>query len=106
MANQLPSSGYILGLDVGEKRIGSALASVIAKLPQPGEVITADGTELGVIGDLIKKEDIQLIVIGIPRNLNGEETAQSQSIRDFAAKLAETTNIPLVFADESLSSKR
>lgn len=106
MVSRLPASGYVLGLDVGKKRIGAAVASVIAKLPQPISVVGADGTEASVINDLIKKEDIRLIVVGIPRNLEGEETQQSAEIRSFAQKLTENINIPIVFADESLSSKR
>lgn len=106
MAKKLPSSGYILGLDVGEKRIGTALANNIARLPQPTEVIEAGSGAYGKIAEFAAKEDVQMIVIGIPRNLSGEETAQSHTIREFAAGLAKTTDIPIEFADESLSSNR
>lgn len=106
MASKLPLSGYILGLDVGDKRIGTALASVIAQLPQPAGVISSEGPVYDHIKNLAKQEDVNLVVIGIPRNLAGEETAQSQKIREFAAGLAENIDIPIEFADESLSSKR
>lgn len=106
MAHRLPNSGYILGLDVGEKRIGVALASVIAKLPQPQPVIEAGDNASEQIKLLAEKEDVQLVVIGIPRNLEGAETAQSQRIREFADKLGETVSLPIVLADESLSSVR
>lgn len=106
MAQRLISSGYILGLDVGGKRIGVALASAIARLPQPLDMIPAGETAIAAILEVAQKESVELIVVGIPRNLEGAETAQSQSIRDFAAKLAAETNIEVVFADESLSSVR
>ena len=106
MASRLPRNGYILGLDVGDKRIGVALASVIARLPQPLEVILADDTAYERIRKLVEKENVQLIVVGIPRNLDGEETHQSQKIRQFAAELSQNIKTPIEFADESLSSKR
>lgn len=106
MASKLPLSGFILGLDVGDRRIGTALAGVIARLPQPAEVILADNKFYDRISTLIKTEDVKLIIVGIPRNLEGEETAQSRKIREFAFNLAKNVDIPIEFADESLSSKR
>jgi len=106
MANRSLHSGYILGLDVGEKRIGVAVASVIARLPQPVETITVDASTLERIGRLVKEKKATLIVIGIPRNLEGNETPQSREIREFAAQLQEAINVPIEFADESLSSVR
>jgi putative Holliday junction resolvase len=107
MASQsLPRNGYLLGLDVGDSRIGAALASVIARLPQPAAVIPAGETSLEQIRDVIAKENVTMVVIGIPRNLEGSETAQSQKIRQFAGTLAASIDVPVVFADESLSSVR
>jgi putative holliday junction resolvase len=106
MASRLPPSGYILGLDVGDKRIGVAIASSIAKLPQPLDVISAESDTVELIKTLIVKNDVQLVVVGLPRNLQGEETAQSNKIRLFADKLKNQIDLPIEFADESLSSKR
>jgi len=106
MANRLPPSGYILGLDVGEKRIGAAVASVIARLPQPLNVVSADSSALERIAQLAGQNEVALIVIGIPRNLEGDETPQSRKIRDFAARLKKQVDVPIEFADESLSSVR
>ncbi len=106
MANKLPPNGYILGLDVGEKRIGVAVASVIAKLPQPLDMIPAGEQALEQIKAVIAAEDISVVVVGMPRNLRGEETPQSKKIRDFADNLHNQIDVPLVFADESMSSVR
>ncbi len=106
MAHKLPNSGYILGLDVGEKRIGVAVSSVIAQLPQPLNVIVAGDTAIQSILEVIKVEAIEMVVIGVPRNLDGQETAQSASIREFARSLEGHTSVPIIFADESLSSVR
>ena len=106
MANRLPPSGYVLGLDIGDKRIGVALASGIARLPQPLETLPVNENIHHLIKELVSQHAVTLIVIGLPRNLEGEETAQSEQIRRFAADLAPVMEIPLVFVDESLSSKR
>ena len=106
MASQLPHNGYLLGLDVGSKRIGAAVASVIAQLPQPLEVIAAGDSAIAQVESLVRKENVTMIVVGIPRNLDGQETAQSQTIRNFASELAKIVSVPVEFADESLSSVR
>lgn len=106
MASRLPPNGYILGLDVGEKRIGTALASSIARLPQPGLVLDATNNPAEAIAALIQSEDVRLVVVGVPRNLEGKETAQSARIREFGDAIAQQIKVPLIYVDESLSSVR
>lgn len=106
MASKLPRNGYILGLDIGGKRIGTALTSVIARLPQPGLTLDATDDPIGKIKAMVSHEDIKLIVVGLPRNLDGLETAQSQEIRKFTNELQKSVKVPVEFADESLSSVR
>lgn len=106
MEPRLIPEGYILGLDVGDRRVGVALASTIAKLPQPQNVIDAGHDPIKKIIGIINNEDVKLVVIGIPRNLDGEETAQSRKIREFGKELAGQVDVPLAFVDESLSTKR
>lgn len=106
MAASLPASGRILGLDIGNARIGLASASVIARLPQPIETLANDEALIEQLKAVISREDARLLVVGIPRNMNGEETQQSDAVRELAAHISASIELPLVFADESLSSKR
>ncbi|MGI9027447.1 MAG: Holliday junction resolvase RuvX [Candidatus Saccharimonadales bacterium] len=106
MALKSNPSGYLLGLDVGDKRIGVAVASAIARLPQPLDMIASGDGALQQITAIITQENITLLVIGLPRNMKGEETAQSAKIRNFATELSTVTPVPIAFADESLSSVR
>jgi putative holliday junction resolvase len=99
-------SGYILGLDIGDARIGLAIASPIAKLPQPIETIPNDGTAVPTLRAIIEREGITQLVVGVPRNLEGQETAQSEKIRLQTESLAAEIGLEPVFVDESLSSKR
>lgn len=96
----------LIGLDVGEKRIGVARVNTVAKLPSPIGVIKNTDTTFEEIKKIANEEGAATIVVGIPRNLDGLETAQSVSIRKFAKQLEEETGLNIVFADESLSSKR
>lgn len=106
ISSNLPLNNTILALDVGDKRIGVARAHTLARLPEPIEPIANDELVFKNIKQIIQREDAGLIVIGIPRNLKGEETAQSQKIRAFSAQLVEETGQKAVFVDESMSSKR
>lgn len=93
----------ILSLDVGERRVGVAIANVIARLPRP--LITLDNTEhmFQDIADLVTKVDAEVLVVGLPRNLSGDDTAQTAYVRAFAAKIE---NVEIVFQDEALTSQK
>lgn len=106
MAQKLPSSGSILGLDLGGKRIGVAVASVAARLPRPLDLVQNDEQLLPNLEYICKSEDIKLLVVGVPRNLSGEETAQSRHLRNHGEALAKQLQLKVVFVDESLSSHR
>ena len=93
----------VMALDVGEKRIGVAMADTDVKIAIPYGFIEVDGTEVAEIGNLIVSEGIKILVIGMPRNSSGEETRQSVFVRGFAKKL-ELSGPKVVFQDESLTS--
>jgi putative holliday junction resolvase len=92
-----------LGLDVGEKRIGVAIADDAVKIAIPLETINVDGDEIRAITDIIVRENIQTLVIGYPRNQSGEATAQTAFVENFSKQLADAAP-KLVFQDESLTS--
>ena len=93
----------ILCLDVGEKRIGVAIADTAVRIAIPFLTIDVDGNEKKSIADLINRESTDILVIGYPRNQSGEATAQTQYVKDFADKIADIAP-KIVFQDESLTS--
>src|SRR3989344_8588833 len=95
-------SSYI-ALDVGEVRIGVAVANSIARLPYPHTTLAHNQTIYQQIADIIKNEDATVVVVGLPRNLSGDDTAQTAYVRDFAAKISHDT---VVFQDEALTSHK
>jgi putative Holliday junction resolvase len=93
----------ILALDVGEKRIGVAVADSVIRIAVPFETIEVDGNEIQSISKIIITEYADTIVVGYPRNLAGETTAQTRYVESFAEKL--TGLAPTIdFQDESLTS--
>ncbi len=89
-------------LDVGEKRIGVAVADTSIRIAVPLITITVDGNELKTIADIVATEGAKTIVLGYPRNQQGETTTQSEYVEAFAKQIEELADI--VYQDESLTS--
>ncbi len=93
----------VLCLDVGERRIGVAIASLEARFPGPLTTLDATKNPKQAIQQLIQEQDVELVVVGLPRNLSGDETAQTAAVRSFVTML----QLPnTVFQDEALTSRK
>ena len=95
-----------MALDVGDQRIGVAVASLASRLPQPHGVVLRSATTLRELQDIINREQVERVVVGLPRGLQGQDTAQTTKTRDFAKELADQLAVPIEFQDEALSSQR
>ncbi len=89
-------------LDVGERRIGVAIGDTRIKIAVPYDTFEVDGTEVRQIAELVVRESATKIVVGYPRNQQGEATAQSEYVEAFASLLEDISTV--VFQDESLTS--
>ena len=96
----------ILALDVGGSRIGVAIAHPVARLPRPLTTIAHDGSIWSNLTRLIEDEEVGQIVVGLPRNLSGNATAQTREIEKFVDELKRNTDLPVEFQDEALTSKQ
>ena len=95
----------ILALDVGDRRVGVALADSQIKIAVPYGYLERSDRIIQQITELMLDHDIDTLVIGYPRNQSGEATKQTESVEQFAEELAEIEiDADLVFQDESLSS--
>jgi putative Holliday junction resolvase len=106
LASRLRPEARLLGLDVGTKTIGLALSDVTRSIATPYETIrrtkfTADAKALA---EIIAKEGVGGLVIGLPLNLDGSEGPRAQSTRAFARNLASHIPLPMAFWDERLST--
>ena len=95
----------VIGLDVGEKRIGVARADSSTRIAVPVGFIEVNGSEWQEIARIANVNNTNLFVLGLPRSNEGNETAQSAYVRNFAKKLASfIPNAKVQFQDESLTS--
>ncbi|OYX42965.1 Holliday junction resolvase RuvX [Candidatus Saccharibacteria bacterium 32-49-12] len=92
----------LISLDVGEKRIGVAIADTSVRIAIPFDTILVDGSEIHRIAEIVTTEGAEQIVVGYPRNQNGEPTLQTAYVENFAKQLADIAEI--VWRDESLTS--
>lgn len=98
-------SGRILGLDVGDRRIGIALSDSLRLIATPHSVYTrvGYGPDVKHIQSLCRQNEADLVVCGLPRNMDGSEGFQAEKVRAFADKLKES-GLTVEFQDERLST--
>jgi putative Holliday junction resolvase len=96
-------STNIVCLDVGEKRIGVAVADTAVRIAIAYETIDVDGGEIEAIARIVVGQHADTIVVGYPRNQSGEATKQTQYVEDFSKRLTDLAG-NIFFQDESLTS--
>jgi len=95
----------ILGIDVGEARIGLALSDELGMLAHPLETVkTKEGNPIKHIAEVVEREKIAMVVIGLPRNMSGTYGPAADKAREFAAKLQKLTPCEVKFWDERLTT--
>jgi putative Holliday junction resolvase len=103
---KLPQASRLMGLDLGTKTIGIATSDRSRQIATPITTITRskftkDATELLAIAT---KENVGVLVLGLPINMDGSEGPRAQATRAFARNLAKLTPLAIVFWDERLST--
>ena len=102
----------IVGLDVGERRIGVAISDLTGMLARPLGVVQISGLSVDAlkrtsdeIARLAAEEDgVAAVVVGLPRRLDGTPNDMTPKVQAFASKLGERTSLPVHLQDERLSS--
>jgi putative Holliday junction resolvase len=102
----LAPAARLMGLDLGSKTIGIATSDMTRQIATPIETLartkfTADAERLLA---LAARENIGVIVIGLPLNMDGSEGPRAQSTRAFVRNLQRLTPLAIVFWDERLST--
>ncbi len=92
----------VLGLDLGEKRIGVAVSDEDASIAFPSGALESRGAkkDLKAVLELIEEREIGRVVIGLPRHLDGREGPEAEAARAFAAALHEASGLPVETLDE------
>jgi putative holliday junction resolvase len=99
-------SASVIALDVGGRRIGVAVADTVARIAHPLTTLDHSDTVADEIAQLVRDHNARALVVGLPRGLDGQQTAQSEYTQDFAKKLQDKIAVPLYWQDEAVTSKQ
>lgn len=102
-----PRTGRILGIDWGLRRIGVAVSSPMRDFVFVRDVIVmphgADN-HADLVVDMAARENVVGIIVGVPVRGDGTESDTTKMVRDFVAKLATKTDLPICMIEENLTS--
>lgn len=96
----------ILAIDHGTKRIGIAVSDELKMIAQPLEFILAEPFDkfLARLKELIQEKEVEMILVGLPRNMDGSYGPAALKVQEFVAGLKDAIGIPLKLWDERLTS--
>ena len=96
--------GVIAALDVGEVRIGIAMNPPGVLIAQPFMTIDNDAKVNETIASLIRDNNVTKLVVGNPRNMQGNDTKQTRYVEGFVENLKSNIDVPVFMQDEALTS--
>lgn len=98
--------GRIMGLDIGDKTIGVAVSDLMGLTAQGVTTIKRVGKkkDIEAIKKIIEEKQVNKIVSGLPKNMNGTVGPQGEKVQKFCELIKEETNLPIEFWDERLST--
>lgn len=95
----------ILGIDHGEARVGLALSDELGMFAHPLETVEVRKIEpVGRIAEIVKRENVALLLLGMPRNMDGSYGPAAEKVKAFAEILREKTGLEIKFWDERMST--
>lgn len=96
----------ILGLDYGDRRIGVSISDDLGWTAQGLEVIERrkEGKDVERIAELVKQYEVEEIVVGLPKNMNGSIGPRGEFCQEFASGLHEALQLPVHLWDERLTT--
>jgi putative Holliday junction resolvase len=97
----------ILGIDLGDKKIGLALSDPMGWTAQGLEVITSKGAideDISKIKEYVDQYEVEKIIVGLPLNMDGSSGPRAEKARAFAARLGKKLNIAVEMTDERLTT--
>ena len=96
----------IMGLDVGDKTIGVALSDPMFLMAHPLETIKRKKASLDIakLVEIIDREDVEIIVVGLPKNMNNSIGPQSMKVMSFVDLLKKQTDKEIIYEDERMTT--
>jgi putative Holliday junction resolvase len=97
--------GRVLGLDLGDARIGVAISDEARRMAVPlGTVRTGAPADVRAIADLVREHGVTLVVVGHPLLLSGKAGERAHHAERFAAAMEKSLDVPVLLQDERLST--
>jgi putative Holliday junction resolvase len=95
-----------LGLDVGDRRIGIALSDALGLLASPLTVLERKNEvfDIETILQIVKEKQVEQIIVGLPRSMNGTIGPQAEKVQAFTQKLTELSPVSVEYRDERLTT--
>jgi len=101
----VPEKGRVLGLDLGDVRIGVAISDPDRRMAVPlGTVHTGAPADLAAIAKLVEENGVTLVVVGHPLVMSGKAGVRARHAEGFAEALRTFLDVPVVLHDERLST--
>ena len=94
----------ILGLDFGRVRIGVAISDELQMLAHPLETIPANQKPASRVAEIVREKQVDHVVAGIPRQMNGQIGTAATEVLEFVEKLRAILPCPVVTWDERLTT--
>ncbi len=96
----------ILAIDHGTKRMGIAISDELKMIAQPLEFIAAEPFHqfLDRLREILREKEVVLILVGLPRNMDGSYGPAADKVREFVAVLKDAVAVPIQAWDERLTS--
>jgi putative Holliday junction resolvase len=95
-----------LGIDHGDARVGLAITDDLGMLAHPLETIHLKTVEpVSRIAEIVARDDIGMIVLGLPRNMDGTYGPAAEKVKAFAEKLRAAVPCPVKLWDERMTTK-
>lgn len=89
-----------MGIDYGEVRIGIALTDPLRIISKPYKVLINNTGFFSELKQILRKEDVRKIILGLPLNLAGDDSKKTLEVRAFKELLEAEVDIPVIFYDE------
>jgi putative holliday junction resolvase len=96
----------LIGLDVGDRRVGTAFGDTSLRLATPMTVVERSSIEddARAIANLAREFDAELVIVGLPRNMDGSIGPQAAATLAFVDAIAPSVPVPMQMWDERLST--
>jgi len=94
----------ILGIDFGTTRIGLSLSDPLQILAQPYDTLNNDASVINRLGEIVRREEVSLVVVGMPLNLKGEKGKKALEVDRFVVNLKEVVGVEVILWDERFTT--